>query len=43
VAWHREAVVLALALLSVFLGLVPFGSFGVLQIGRLDLPPGLLR
>ena len=43
VAWHREAVVLALALLSVFLGLVPFGSFGVFQIGRLDLPPGLLR
>jgi len=43
VARHREAVVLALAVLSVLLGLVPFGSFGVLQIGRLDLPPGLLR
>jgi len=43
VARHREAVVLALAVLSVLLGLVPFGSFGVLQIGRFDLPPGLLR
>jgi formate hydrogenlyase subunit 3/multisubunit Na+/H+ antiporter MnhD subunit len=31
----REWVVLALALLSVALGLVPFASFGLLQIGRM--------
>ncbi len=43
VARHREAIVLALALLSVVLGLVPLASFGVLQIGRLDIPTGVLR
>jgi NADH:ubiquinone oxidoreductase subunit 2 (subunit N) len=32
----REAVVLALALVSMMLGLVPLGSLGLLQIGRLD-------
>jgi formate hydrogenlyase subunit 3/multisubunit Na+/H+ antiporter MnhD subunit len=31
---RREAIVLALALLSVLLGLVPLGKLGVLQIGR---------
>jgi hypothetical protein len=30
--------VLALALISMLLGLLPFASFGLLQIGR---PPGL--
>jgi formate hydrogenlyase subunit 3/multisubunit Na+/H+ antiporter MnhD subunit len=34
----REALVLALALISMLLGLLPFASFGLLQIGR---PPGL--
>jgi formate hydrogenlyase subunit 3/multisubunit Na+/H+ antiporter MnhD subunit len=37
VARSREAVVLALALLSMVLGLVPLGSFGLLQIGRFDM------
>jgi multicomponent Na+:H+ antiporter subunit D len=37
VARSREVVVLALALASMVLGLVPLGSFGLLQIGRLDL------
>ncbi|MGH2456861.1 MAG: complex I subunit 5 family protein [Candidatus Limnocylindria bacterium] len=37
VARHREAVVLALALVSMLLGLVPLASFGLLQIGRLDM------
>ena len=37
VARDREAVVLALALVSVLLGLLPLASFGLLQIGRLDL------
>lgn len=36
VARGREAVVLALAIWSVALGLVPLGAFGVLQIGRPD-------
>jgi formate hydrogenlyase subunit 3/multisubunit Na+/H+ antiporter MnhD subunit len=31
---YREAVVLALALASMVLGLVPLGSFGLLQVGR---------
>jgi len=31
---HLEALVLALALLSVAIGLLPFASFGLLQIGR---------
>ncbi len=43
VARYREAIVLALALLSVLLGLVPLGSFGWLQIGRLDIPMGVSR
>ena len=34
---YREAVVLALALVSMLLGLLPFASFGLLQIGRLDM------
>jgi multicomponent Na+:H+ antiporter subunit D len=33
----REAVALALALVSMVLGFVPLGSFGLLQIGRLDM------
>jgi formate hydrogenlyase subunit 3/multisubunit Na+/H+ antiporter MnhD subunit len=33
----REAVVLALAVLSVLLGVVPLGKLGVLQIGRLHV------
>jgi hypothetical protein len=40
---HREALVLALALLSVLLGLLPLTSFGILQIGRLNIPTGVLR
>jgi formate hydrogenlyase subunit 3/multisubunit Na+/H+ antiporter MnhD subunit len=36
VARHREMVVLALALVSMALGLLPLASFGILQIGRLD-------
>ena len=36
VARGREAVVLALALVSMLLGLLPLASFGLLQIGRLD-------
>jgi formate hydrogenlyase subunit 3/multisubunit Na+/H+ antiporter MnhD subunit len=31
---HQEALVLGLALLSVAIGLLPFASFGLLQIGR---------
>ena len=34
---YREGVVLALALVSMALGLVPLGSLGLLQIGRLDM------
>jgi formate hydrogenlyase subunit 3/multisubunit Na+/H+ antiporter MnhD subunit len=34
---YREAVVLALALVSMLLGLLPLASFGLLQIGRLDM------
>jgi formate hydrogenlyase subunit 3/multisubunit Na+/H+ antiporter MnhD subunit len=34
---RREAVVLALALVSMLLGLLPLASFGLLQIGRLDM------
>ena len=34
-----EIVVLALALVSMSLGLLPLASFGLLQIGRLD--PGI--
>jgi formate hydrogenlyase subunit 3/multisubunit Na+/H+ antiporter MnhD subunit len=37
VARSRKAVVLALALISMLLGLFPLASFGLLQIGRLDL------
>jgi multicomponent Na+:H+ antiporter subunit D len=37
VARYREAVVLALALVSMLLGLLPLASFGLLQIGRLDV------
>ena len=37
VARGREVVVLALALVSMVLGLLPFASFGLLQIGRLDV------
>ena len=37
VARSREAVVLALALLSMLLGLLPLASFGLLQVGRLDI------
>jgi formate hydrogenlyase subunit 3/multisubunit Na+/H+ antiporter MnhD subunit len=37
VARHRELVVLALALVSMALGLLPLASFGILQIGRLDM------
>ena len=37
VARYREAVVLALALVSMLLGLLPLASFGLLQIGRLDM------
>jgi multicomponent Na+:H+ antiporter subunit D len=33
----REAVVLALALVSMLLGLLPFASFGLLQIGRPEI------
>jgi NADH:ubiquinone oxidoreductase subunit 2 (subunit N) len=35
VAHHREVVALALALVSMALGLLPFASFGLLQVGRL--------
>ncbi|MGH6921727.1 MAG: complex I subunit 5 family protein [Geminicoccaceae bacterium] len=34
---YREAVVLALALVSMVLGLLPLASFGLLHIGRLDM------
>ena len=34
-----EAVALTLAVLSVLLGFLPLGAFGLVQIGRLDLPP----
>jgi multicomponent Na+:H+ antiporter subunit D len=37
VARRREMVVLALALVSMALGLLPLASFGLLQIGRLDV------
>jgi multicomponent Na+:H+ antiporter subunit D len=37
VARYREAVVLALALVSMLLGLLPLASFGLLQIGRLEV------
>jgi multicomponent Na+:H+ antiporter subunit D len=37
VARGREMVVLALALVSMALGLLPLASFGLLQIGRLDV------
>jgi multicomponent Na+:H+ antiporter subunit D len=33
----REVVVLALALVSMLLGLLPFASFGLLQIGRPEI------
>jgi formate hydrogenlyase subunit 3/multisubunit Na+/H+ antiporter MnhD subunit len=36
----RQAIPLALALVSVALGLLPLASFGLVQIGRLDLPAG---
>jgi formate hydrogenlyase subunit 3/multisubunit Na+/H+ antiporter MnhD subunit len=35
----REKIVLALAVVSVALGLVPLGAFGLVQVGRLDLAP----
>lgn len=35
-----EAVALGLAILSVLLGLLPLYAFGLLQVGRLDLPAG---
>jgi NADH:ubiquinone oxidoreductase subunit 2 (subunit N) len=34
---YREAVVLALALVSMLLGMLPLASLGLLQIGRLDV------
>jgi formate hydrogenlyase subunit 3/multisubunit Na+/H+ antiporter MnhD subunit len=34
-----EVVALTLAILSVLLGFLPLGAFGLVQIGRLDLPP----
>jgi multicomponent Na+:H+ antiporter subunit D len=37
VARSREVVVLALALVSMVLGLVPLGSFGLLQVGRFEV------
>lgn len=37
VARSREAVVLALALVSMLLGLVPLAAFGLLQVGRFDM------
>ena len=40
VARGREMVVLALAVVSMALGLLPFASFGILQIGRLDMAIG---
>jgi multicomponent Na+:H+ antiporter subunit D len=43
VARSREGVVLAVALCSVLLGLVPFTYFRLLHIGRLDLVAGHLR
>ncbi|HYB41883.1 MAG TPA: proton-conducting transporter membrane subunit, partial [Candidatus Methylomirabilis sp.] len=39
----REALVLALALVSFVLGMLPLASFGVVEIGRLDIQPGALR
>jgi len=39
VARGCERVALTLALVSVALGLLPFASFGIMQIGRLD--PGI--
>jgi formate hydrogenlyase subunit 3/multisubunit Na+/H+ antiporter MnhD subunit len=35
----REKIVLALALVSVALGLVPLAAFGLVQVGRLDVAP----
>lgn len=35
----REKVVLALAVVSVALGLLPLAAFGLVQVGRLDLAP----
>jgi multicomponent Na+:H+ antiporter subunit D len=37
VARYREVVVLALALVSVALGLLPLGAFGLLHVGRLNM------
>jgi formate hydrogenlyase subunit 3/multisubunit Na+/H+ antiporter MnhD subunit len=37
VARGREVVVLALALVSMLLGVLPLASFGLLQVGRLDM------
>lgn len=34
-----QAIALALAILSVVLGLLPLGAFGLVQVGRLDLAP----
>jgi hypothetical protein len=39
---RREAIVLFLALCSVLLGLIPFSSFKILNIGRFDMLAGLL-
>jgi formate hydrogenlyase subunit 3/multisubunit Na+/H+ antiporter MnhD subunit len=35
----REKIVLALAVVSVVLGLLPLAAFGLVQVGRLDLAP----
>jgi formate hydrogenlyase subunit 3/multisubunit Na+/H+ antiporter MnhD subunit len=37
VARYREVVVLALALVSMILGLLPLGAFGLLHVGRPDM------
>jgi formate hydrogenlyase subunit 3/multisubunit Na+/H+ antiporter MnhD subunit len=35
----RETIVLALAVVSVVLGVLPLAAFGLVQVGRLDLAP----
>jgi multicomponent Na+:H+ antiporter subunit D len=37
--WSRDGVALGLAVVSVVLGFLPLAAFGLVQIGRLDLPP----
>jgi len=39
VAWQRDGIALALALVSVVLGFLPLAAFGLVQIGRLDVAP----